>query len=116
MTLGELIKALERKGAEESVRIGFVHFKPDLTIRSYRGDYSQLAIGYKDGGDCKVGELVAVLKEAVGKEFTGYKGGEYTMDEDTPVYIANSGESGGTYIADVRNDGWVVTLEVECES
>ena len=58
---------------------------------SYRGDYSQLAIvyrPYKNNSDCiKVNEFLKLLKSAVGKDYTGWKGGTFRMDNSSEVYI-----------------------------
>lgn len=50
------------------------------------------------------------------KEFTGWKGGEFTMDESTPVWVANAGNSGNTGIIDVVDDGWrIILMTAYCE-
>ena len=48
--------------------------------------------------------------KAVTEEFTGWKGGEFEMDESTPVWVANPGDSGNTGIIDVIDDGWRVII------
>lgn len=58
-------------------------------------------------------ELLTELKSAIGKEYTGWKGGEFRMDENTPVWVANSGNSGHTAIVDVLDEGWQVILVTE---
>lgn len=45
--------------------------------------------------------------------FTGYKGGEFTMSGETPVYVANPDEAGGTAVVDVRDDGRRIVLITE---
>ena len=108
MTLGELISALERKDEAKHVYFDFVYFAPD-GVSSYRGDYSQLAITYSDGGAMLVGDFLSILREANGKEFTGYKGGQYLMHSNTPLWVANNGEAGRTAVVDVNDlDGAVV--------
>jgi hypothetical protein len=109
MNLGELIDALKRKDRETSVYYDFVHFRP-CGIHSYRGYYDQLAIGYDDSKDTSVGELLDMLKDADGKTFTGYKGGDYVMSLSTPVWVANHNESGGTAIVDVIDQDWRILL------
>lgn len=113
MTLGELISTLKRKRPETPVYLDFVHFVPDATVHSYRGYYEDLAIGYKKGGDCSVSDLLAALEKANGATFHGWKGGEYDMDDDTPVWVANDSESGGTAIMDVVDDKWRIILKTE---
>lgn len=110
ITLGELINTLKRKDPETEVTFDFVHFRP-TGVHSYRGYYEDLAIGYESGSECKVGTLLAKLIEANGKDFTGYKGGEFMMHRDTVVWVANHNEAGGTAIVDVVDDEWRVILK-----
>lgn len=113
MTLGELISTLKRKRPETPVYLDFVHFVPDCQVHSYRGYYEDLAIGYKSGGECNVGDLLAALEKANGATFYGYKGGEYVMGDDTVVWVANDSEAGGTVIMDVVDDKWRIVLKTE---
>ena len=83
MTLGDLITALE--------------CMPQYTFidgikepQSYRGYYSDLAFEHADD-KVKVSDALAMCKAAMGKVFTGYKGGDYVMGETTPVWIAEYG-------------------------
>jgi hypothetical protein len=111
MTLGELIRALKRKDADAWLSFDFVHFRPDCSVHSYRGYYEDIAIGYESGGDCKVGDLLAKLEAANGETFYGYKGGKYTMYDDTVVWVANHNESGGTAVVDVVEDSWRIIIK-----
>lgn len=112
MTLGELITALKRKDPERPVYFDFVHFQPK-GIHSYRGYYDQLAIGYNNeaGYNMRVSELLPLLRDALGATFQGYKGGDYVMSENTPVWVANYNEAGSTAIVDVVDQGWRILLE-----
>lgn len=111
MSLGELISALRRKDPDAIVMFDFVHFSPSGGVHSYRGYYEDLAIGYAVGSDTKVSDLLGWLEKAVGETFYGYKGGSYTMGDDTPVWVANSNETGSTVIVDVVDEGWRVLLK-----
>ncbi|MGA9772343.1 MAG: hypothetical protein WBV94_25140 [Blastocatellia bacterium] len=108
MKLGELITILKRHEQDKFVRYDFVHFTPD-GIDSYRGYYEQLAIGYSQK-EIKVAQLLDLLKQAVGRKFEGYKGGQYAMHENTPLWVSNRSEAGGTAIVGVRDDQWCITL------
>lgn len=110
MTVGELIATLQRKDPEAWITFDFVHFRPK-GIHSYRGYYEDLAIGYESGGDCTVADVLKWLEDANGQTFYGYKGGEYMMDSDTVVWVANHNESGGTAIVDVVDDSWRIVLK-----
>jgi hypothetical protein len=85
-TLGDLIKALEAMDAESTVMDGFG------SPHSDRGNYSELA--FSPLHTAKVGDMLAHARSAVGAVFTGWKGGEFQMDIETPVYIGEYGDCG----------------------
>lgn len=61
---------------------------------SWRGSYNLPAISYctsKDG--CTVDTAIKNLKEIDGMEVTGYKGGEFTLKKEDPLFIANYGDT-----------------------
>jgi len=98
LTLGELILKLEAvKDKEVPIVFDFgLQLEQDIKptgVDSWRGSYNELAIGYDTKGKEKVKTFLECLKEAIGKEFTGYKGGEFLMGKITPVWVANYGES-----------------------
>jgi hypothetical protein len=93
MNLGMLIKYLEREDPKQSVSLGFDN------PHSYRGYYDQLA--FELCKDATVGDMLKLAKESVGKTFTGWKGGEYEMDEFTTVWLAEYGCGGGEVIGPV---------------
>lgn len=119
LTLGKLIEEIEaivKKGykchddSEPTVQYDFEYLFP-TEIDSWRGSYNELALNYKtDGNELTVSEFLTLLKSAVGKEFTGYKGGEFVMDENTPVWVANYGNSGNTAIVGVIDEDYKVIL------
>ncbi len=108
MTLGEIIDTLKRKDPDTEVYFDFVYFRPE-GIHSYRGDYSQLAIGY-GRADITVGQLLKLCEDADGATFTGYKGGEFEMGRSTPVWVANHNETGSTAIVDIEDRDWRIVL------
>lgn len=99
MTLGELIDRLEQ-------------LPPDMMIdglcrpHSYRGYYSDLAFEYN--GKMPVHEAIQVCRSCMGEIFEGYKGGDFCMGRDTPVWRAFYG-SCGNRIMEVMDDGTVRT-------
>jgi hypothetical protein len=124
LSLGELINEIEKcgiqknDGGDKEVCYDFGTAIP-TDLDSYRGSYNELALGYKLTGydndaehlkDVKAKDLLQHLKEAIGKEYTGWKGGEYTMSKDTPLWVANSGNAGSTAILGVLDDGWRLIL------
>lgn len=117
LLLGELILKLEAvKNKKLPLFIDLMDKRP-MGIGSWRGSYCELAIeteGFgcyngeleKDYGDfqvykqvsigCKnptVTQWIKVLKEAIGKTFVGYKGGDFLMSKNTPIWLAEYGSS-----------------------
>lgn len=116
LTLGELILKLEpivknqKEGDEATVRYDFEYLFP-TSINSWRGSYDELALDFETHGEeMKVSEFLKMLKDCIGKTFTGYKGGEYLMHEGTPIWVANYSHSGNTAVIDVVDNGYVVLL------
>jgi len=78
LTLGELILKLEpiveKQGEDEAtVRYDFEYLFPN-DIDSWRGSYSELALNFTtEGQEMKVSDFLKMLKDCIGKEFTGYK-------------------------------------------
>lgn len=104
LSLGEFIDLLEAypedKRAEDACYFDFGFLTP-TGLDSYRGYYDQLAMGFAETETYPEPTVATVLKwcqEAVGKEYTGYKGGEFTMSRSTPLWVANYGKSGSTAI------------------
>jgi hypothetical protein len=102
MTLGGLIKKLESFPHDKKIQ--------GLTEpHSYRGYYSDLA--FEPSGDpVLVGDLLQECKSAMGKVFEGYKGGDYMMGENTPVWVASYGCC-GLKLIDIDENCDLVTRE-----
>jgi len=116
LTLGELILKLEpivknqKDGEEATVRYDFEYLFP-TSIDSWRGSYDELALNFEtQGEEMKVSEFLNMLKECIGKTFTGYKGGDFTMHKGTPIWVANHSHSGNTAVIDVIDNGYIVLL------
>lgn len=90
MKLGDLIESLSAMNADDPVE--FADGTVPWRLCSWRGIYGELTIDSRPGGYTTVGELLAEAREAVGKTFTGYKGGEYTMSLETPVWADQWGD------------------------
>lgn len=117
MKLGELIEAFEKIVAhkdeyqdEPTVRFDFGYMFP-TDLDSWRGRYDELALNYTcKGKELTVTRFLELLKSAVGKQFTGYKGGKFTMTESTPIWASNYGEGCSTAVIGVIDRGYVVIL------
>lgn len=86
MELGELITALEAEDPRKVVPHGFTG------PHSYRGHYEQLA--FEPASNVTVSAMLADARSAVGAEYQGYKGGDFTMDERTECWLASWGGLG----------------------
>lgn len=115
MKLGTLIKQLEAMPQDASVEYDFGYMIP-TKLDSWRGRYECLAIGYTHfetiafGDRSTVKDLVEKCKEAVGKTYEGYKGGDYRMTEDTEVWVDNYGEYSNTALVGIGDQWGTVIL------
>jgi hypothetical protein len=89
MRLGDLIQTLsELPAAASIVREDGTHPGP---LTSWRGRYNELTLPPGDE-PCTVGDVLADARAAIGKTFVGYKGGDYVMGGDTPVWADDYGD------------------------
>jgi hypothetical protein len=89
--LGIFIKELKELDKEKEIILEEGVYPECLD--SWRGSYCELALEYGDK-KISVGELLDKAKKALDSTMTGYKGGDFVMDEKTPIHIANYGECG----------------------
>jgi hypothetical protein len=83
-------------------------------ISSYRGYYEDCAIEPSiEVGN--VGSAIAKLEAVLNTELTGYKGGEYLMKENTPLWISPYGENAHDRVKgiNINDDNSTVTIETE---
>lgn len=84
MTLGELIAELGQMDQSATVTYGFGE------PMSYRGSYDELA--FEPVANANVADMLAHAKSALGRTFTGYKGGDYAMHDYTVCWISQYGQ------------------------
>lgn len=106
--LGALISLLEDRARTEPLFFDFCRFAP-TNLQSYRGYYEQLAVGFSHEEGNTVRKFLDECRAAVGKVFTGYKGGDYVMRENTPIWVSNYSETSNTVVVGVE-DGEGVTI------
>lgn len=114
LTLGRIIPLLEAAPTDLPVRFDWNEAFPNEAM-SYRGYYSDLAFDWSDDPKT-VGSFLAVCKAALGQTYTGYKGGDFTMGADTPLWASPYGSGGGRAIMGLQIDGekaTLVTKEIE---
>lgn len=102
MTLGELIDTLKSFPKDYLVFIKPYDQIPHGFI-SYRGYYDQLALDYDLEGQCTVEDLLKAAKKVVGKELMGYKGGNFLMTKNTPVWISYYGHVSNMLLTKVES-------------
>jgi hypothetical protein len=100
VTLGKLIAAIKDVPGDTPVVFDDGEEGPCFP-HSYRGYYSDLA--FSDGKGATVDQLRKDCLESLGKTFEGYKGGDYTMHKDTPLWRAAYGCCGRA-VVDIRSE------------
>lgn len=110
MTLGDWIDTLSAlpPDAEVVMDCGTV---PDR-LGSWRGAYEELTLENDTKRDPHtVKELLYDALQAVGKTFTGYKGGHYVMDRSTPVWADDYGDYERRMLLGAKLSGGRVVLQ-----
>lgn len=110
ITIGELIEALEQADSK-SLPVLTSH-APDKSVEcphSYRGYYSDLALE-PSSTIANVETVLNFMKDVEDTYETGYKGGDYLMDRDVPVWISNQGDCDSYAVIDVMHNDTNVTL------
>ena len=92
LTLVELIDYLQIKVTQDKGNLP-VMFSDDYTqfptsVGSYRGHFSDLAIAYNGPIGSDVERLLDMLLNVLDRQLIGYKGGEFIMGGDTPLWRA----------------------------
>ncbi len=102
LDLDEIVARLSREPRARRVPVGF------HGPHSYRGTYSEVAFCVTT--DVTVGEMLDAAHSAIGAVYEGWKGGEYRMEGDTPVWlvqdVGDCGETLGAVLLDalLRDD------------
>lgn len=100
VTLGMLIEWLEKQDQDLIVKDGFG------SPHSDRGSYEELA--FKPLPEARIGDMLAHAKSALGQTFDGYKGGDFTMHENTSCNIGEWGDCGDE-IGAIHFKYWLLT-------
>lgn len=99
VTLGRMIEAMKQANPDAVVSLDFGGH-PGGPI-SYRGYYADLAFE-PSNEPITARAFLKVCQESLGKTFEGYKGGDFLMGEDAPLWSASYGTSSdGRAIVDV---------------
>ena len=79
MRLGKYIKWLEGQDPDLAIPLGLGN------PHSWRGYYEQLA--FEPVENTTIGRMLEEARSAIGATYTGWKGGEFVMDETSPINI-----------------------------
>ena len=101
VTLGELIEFIDKLPSLTTVK--FSNGSYPSSVDSYRGYYSDLAIE-PSSKKINVEDFLVMLRDSLGKTFMGYKGGDFLMEENTPLWMANYSECGEAVVS-ISEDG-----------
>lgn len=121
MTLGGLIQDLEACNQDADIMFDFGYFEPSH-LMSWRGIYAELALGYKGStfsSKTKVKAILKDAKQAVGRVYEGYKGGDFEMNHGTRIHIDNYGEYSETHLVGIGIQwGTVIlrTVKGDCQA
>lgn len=98
LTLGRLIREL--KSFNPLLPIVYEDQRSPGEPHSYRGYYQDLAFEDLEAGATKTtAEFIEVLEGCVGKTFEGWKGGDFVMSEQTPLWRAYKGDCGEAVVS-----------------
>ena len=93
LTLGEAIEFIAKAPRSYVVVFDYNNESPGKEM-SYRGYYSDLSFETNNGEPKTVDEFDHQLNGALDQEYTGYKGGEFRMGADTPLWQSPYGTIG----------------------
>ncbi len=111
LTLGALIKRLE--SANPGFLVECSNGKAPGRLSSYRGYYSDLAFEPEEK-QTTVEAVLAACKEVLDTTLVGYKGGDFVMGADTPLWLSPWGESSDIALMDVaEGDGKLIVFVKE---
>jgi hypothetical protein len=108
LSLGAVIQRLRREDPERKVAYGFGN------PHSYRGYYQELC--FEPVLDTTVGAMLEAAESSVGKTFTGWKGGDFTMGLYTDCYLNFQGHcmlDGEDALSEDALNMMLATIEVD---
>lgn len=101
VTLGKMIEAIKHMPGNTPVVFDGGDLGPG-SPHSYRGYYSDLAFEGTKG--VTIASFLKDCRDSLDSTYDGYKGGDFLMDANTPLWWASYGCSGGRAIVDIRDE------------
>ena len=114
MTLGKMLRALEGCDGDMAVVFHGADSGSPGHPHSYRGYYSDLSFETV-AEPVTVAEFKKQCSKALGTTYEGYKGGDFIMAEDTPLWCASYGRCGNAIIDLSTVDGKVMLFTKDVE-
>jgi hypothetical protein len=116
MTLGKMVDILKGSDPTLPVIFGGADTGSPGDEDSYRGYYSDLSFGRTDI-EVTVASFLEQCSKALGGTYEGYKGGDFNMAADTPIWCAAYGCCGNAIMEAIQSDGKLilVTRDVEAD-
>lgn len=116
MNIGSIKRMLQDVDENKEVYFDFCDCVP-TEINSWRGVYAQPALGWEPTGYSGNGKALTVRQfmdelnlATSGKEYSGWKGGEYKYNDNSVLHVDNPGSCSHTEIVSIEVDNWRVTL------
>lgn len=111
VTTKRLLEMLEVCPPENTVRFDDGSYPGNFG--SYRGYYSDLSIEPSASAQDNLRTVAlfsAALADTIGQTYDGYKGGDFTMHEMTPLWVSSYGDNSGIAITHISNNDGVTTI------
>lgn len=113
-TIKQVLDILKQAPSDASVHYSYFRCVPTV-VDSWRGIYAEAALGWAPSeytNRITAQKLIKELEDSFGRQFTGWKGGEYCYYEDTPLHIDNPGECTNTEIDKITFNDYSVTIHL----
>ena len=107
MDIREVIEKLKKMPSDRNVFFNFCHCVP-TTVDSWRGIYSELALGWDMPSYDKIITVAGLIKEL--ESAITQKGGDFSYNLDSPLHIDNPGKYTLTEIEDIVDVEWGVII------
>ena len=119
MTIGEVLKEILNAPDDHTVVFAFGGIYP-TRVDSYRGDYSEAALGFSSGDYGNERMTVANFRRELqnsidGREYHGWKGGLYRYNKSTPLHVDNYGNCSNTEIERIEVNDYDIIIHTRHE-
>ncbi len=110
VTLGQLIEKLREIDKDTRIVVDVNGFTVE-SVHSYRGYYEDLGLRMANIVR-RASTLLPLFENAVGETFEGWKGGDFTMHEGTPLWVSESWGDEGRAVIGLKHEDDKLLLEM----